>query len=98
MVDECEKEGWISVTRVNNKALCMATEELHQGCMRYAHWKKQISRSIIGKKYDKLIQLESMLREMNIEIPDFSYGEPDIKATTVELLMKLGDISDRRVG
>ncbi len=95
MVDECEKEGWISVTRVNNKALCMATEELHRGCMRYAHWKKQISRSIIGKKYDKLIQLESMLREMNIEIPDFSYGEPDIQATTVELLM---DISDRRVG
>lgn len=98
MVDECEKEGWISVNRENGKAKCMATEELYRGCMKYAHWKKQISRSIIGRQYDRLVQIESMLRELDIDIPDFSYGEPDINPTTVEILKKLGDnLSDRRL-
>lgn len=98
MVDECEKEGWISVNRENGKAKCMATEELHRGCMKYAHWKKQISRSLVGRKYDKLIQLENMLRDMDIDIPDFSHGEPDINPNTVHLLKKLGDnVSERRL-
>ena len=98
MVDECEKEDWISVNRENGKAKCMATVELYRGCMKYVHWKKQISQSIIGRKYDKLMQLESILREMNLPTPDFSYGEPDINPTTVEILQKLCDkLSDKRL-
>lgn len=97
MVDECLKEGWISVHRENGRAKCMATKELYRAYMKYAHWNKQISQSIIGRQYDRLVQVESMLRELDIEIPDFSYGEPDINPTTVKVLKKLGDnLSDTR--
>jgi len=77
MVDECEKEGWISVLRDKNKAWCMGTKDLHDAMMKYVHWKKRISRSIIGDQFRILDQLESVLKKAGVIIPDMTYGELD---------------------
>ena len=77
MVDECVKEGWVSVLRDKNKAWCMATKELHDAMMKYVHWKKRINKSIIGDYYKSLDQLESVLKKAGMTIPDMSYGELD---------------------
>jgi len=73
MVDECEKEGWITVLRDKNKAMCMATTELYEQMMRYVFWRKQHSKSIIGDHYKALDQLESVLQHVGVDIPDMSF-------------------------
>lgn len=75
MVDECEKEGWITVTRGNNKALCMATPVLNEAMMKYVYYKKKVSKSIVGNQWNTLDQLESVLKAVDLEIPDLSFGE-----------------------
>ena len=94
MVDECEKEGWISVARENNKALCMATDELYEKTMMYVFWKKQISQSIVGDKYKKITQIESVLRSVGVPVPDFSYGEKNIYEDNVKLVNLKGGSND----
>ena len=75
MVDECEKEGWITILRDKNKAMCMATEVLYEQMMRYVWWRKQNTKSIIGDHYKALDQLESVLKHVGVETPDMSYEE-----------------------
>lgn len=72
MVDEAEKEKWISVLRDKNKAFCMATQELYEGMMGYVYWKKTINKSIVGDQWKALDQLEKILTKANIPIPDMS--------------------------
>ena len=72
MVDEAEKEKWISVLRDKNKAFCMATQELYEGMMGYVYWKKTINKSIVGDRWKTLDQLEKILTKANIPIPDMS--------------------------
>ena len=78
MVDECVKEGWVSVERKNNKALCMATEELYIAMMKYVHYRKVVSRSIIGTYWKTLDQLESVLTQTETPLPDMSFGEDNV--------------------
>ena len=75
MVDECEKEGWITIARTSNKAWCMASEDLYIATMDYVHWKKIINKSVVGDHWKSLTQLESVLNKAGIEIPDLSYNE-----------------------
>ena len=79
MVDECEKEGWITVLRDKNKAMCMATEEVYEAMMRYVYWRKQNSKSIIGDHYKAIDQLESVLNHVGIDIPDMAFGEKEVE-------------------
>ena len=79
MVDECEKEGWITVLRDKNKAMCMATEEVYEAMMRYVYWRKQNSKSIIGDHYKAIDQLESVLNHVGIDIPDMTFGEKEVE-------------------
>ena len=75
MVDECTKEGWITIARTSNKAWCMASKELYEGTMAYVYWKKTNNISIVGDHWKSLDQLESVLNKAGIEIPDQSYSE-----------------------
>lgn len=77
MVDECEKEGWITVLRDKNKAMCMATKDLYEQMMRYVWWRKQHSKSVIGDHYKALDQLESVLKHVGVETPDMSFDEKE---------------------
>jgi DNA-binding transcriptional regulator GbsR (MarR family) len=79
MVDECEKEGWITVLRDKNKAMCMATEKVYEAMMRYVYWRKQNSKSIIGDHYKAIDQLESVLNHVGIDIPDMAFGEKEVE-------------------
>jgi DNA-binding transcriptional regulator GbsR (MarR family) len=79
MVDECEKEGWITVLRDKNKAMCMATEEVYEAMMRYVYWRKQNSKSIIGDHYKAIDQLESVLNHVGVDIPDMTFGEKEVE-------------------
>jgi len=79
MVDECEKEGWITVNRDKNKAMCMATEALYEAMMKYVYWRKQNSKSIIGDHYKALDQLESVLNHVGVDIPDMAFGEKEVE-------------------
>jgi len=74
MVDECEQEGWITVLRNKNKAMCMATEELYEAMMKYVFWRKQNSKSKIGDHYKAIDQLESVLKHVGVDIPDMTFG------------------------
>lgn len=89
MVDECEKEGWITVNREKNKALCMATPVLHEAMMKYVHYKKTVNKSIVGNQWKTLDQLESVLRAVDVEIPDLSYGESEELINNQELIKKV---------
>lgn len=77
MVDECEQEGWITVNRHKNKAMCMATEELYQAMMKYVSWRKENSKSIIGDHFKALDQLESVLRHVGVDIPDMTFSKKE---------------------
>ena len=89
MVDECEKEGWVTIARTSNKAWCMASEDLYIATMGYVHWKKIINKSVIGDHWKSLVQLESVLNKTGIEIPDLSYNEKPNE--TVIKLIKSGE-------
>ena len=97
MVDECEKEGWISVTRQNNKALCKATIELYEKTMMYVFWKKQISDSIVSGQSKKLNQIESVLKSADVVVPDFSYGEEKIHIDNLKLFNPKGSSDDNSI-
>lgn len=77
MVDECEQEGWITVLRDKNKAMCMATEELYEAMMKYVSWRKQHSKSIIGNHFKAIDQLESVLKHVGVVIPDMTFGNKE---------------------
>ena len=77
MVDECEKEGWITVLRDKNKAMCMATEELYVAMMKYVSWRKQNGKSIIGDHFKAIDQLESVLKHVGVDIPDMTFGKKE---------------------
>ena len=77
MVDECEKEGWITVLRDKNKAMCMATEELYVAMMKYVFWRKQNGKSIIGDHFKAIDQLESVLKHVGVDIPDMTFGKKE---------------------
>ena len=77
MVDECEQEGWITVLRDKNKAMCMATEELYEAMMKYVAWRKKNSKSIIGDHFKAIDQLESVLKHVGVDIPDMTFGEKE---------------------
>lgn len=74
MVDECEQEGWITVLRDKNKAMCMATEELYDAMMKYVAWRKVNAKSLVADHYKALDQLESVLRHVGVELPDMTFG------------------------
>ena len=44
MVDECKKEGWISVEKIKNTVRCTATDEMLNGFMDYVIWRKKIAK------------------------------------------------------
>jgi len=77
MVDECEKEGWITILRNKNKAMCMGTEGLYDQMMKYVYWRKKNSKSIIGDHYKAIDQLESVLKHVGVDIPDMTFGEKE---------------------
>ena len=77
MVDECEQEGWITVLRDKNKAMCMGTEELYKAMMKYVSWRKENSKSIIGDHFKALDQLESVLRHVGVDIPDMTFSKKE---------------------
>lgn len=79
MVDECEQEGWITVLRDKNKAMCMATEELYEAMMKYVAWRKVNSKSIIGDHYKVIDQLESVLKHVGVDIPDMTFGMKEVE-------------------
>ena len=74
MVDECEQEGWITVLRDKNKAMCMATEELYDAMMKYVAWRKVNAKSLVADHYKALDQLESVVRHVGVELPDMTFG------------------------
>ncbi|MDC0134507.1 MarR family transcriptional regulator [Alphaproteobacteria bacterium] len=87
MVDECEKEGWITIARSSNKAWCMASEELYEDTMDYVHWKKIINKSVVGDHWKSLTQLESVLNKAGVPLPNQSYSEKlDDNANVLELV------------
>jgi len=87
MVDECNKEGWIIVSRSKNKAWCMASKELYEDTMGYVHWKKTINKSVVGDHWKSLDQLESVLNKAGVPLPDQSYNEKlDDNANVLELV------------
>ena len=77
MVDECEKEGWITILRDKNKAMCMATEVLYEAMMKYVFWRKQNGKSIIGDHFKAIDQLESVLKHVGVDIPDMTFGKKE---------------------
>ena len=77
MVDECEQEGWITVLRNKNKAMCMATKELYEAMMRYVSWRKQNVNSIIADHFKAVDQLESVLKHVGVDIPDMTIGKKE---------------------
>ena len=79
MVDECEQEGWITVLRDKNKAMCMATKELYEAMMKYVAWRKKNSKSIIGDHFKAIDQLESVLKHVGVDIPDMTFGEKEVE-------------------
>ena len=79
MVDECEQEGWITVLRDKNKAMCMATKELYEAMMKYVAWRKKNSKSIIGDHFKAIDQLESVLKHVGVDIPDMTFGEKRVE-------------------
>ena len=79
MVDECEQEGWITVLRDKNKAMCMATEELYESMMKYVAWRKVNSKSIIGDHFKAIDQLESVLNHVGVDIPDMTFGMKEVE-------------------
>ena len=79
MVDECEQEGWITILRDKNKAMCMATEELYESMMKYVAWRKVNSKSIIGDHFKAIDQLESVLRHVGVDIPDMTFGMKEVE-------------------
>lgn len=77
MVDECEQEGWITVLRDQNKAMCMGTETLYNQMMKYVAWRKVNSKSIIGDHFKAIDQLESVLKHVGVDLPDMTFGEKE---------------------
>ena len=79
MVDECEQEGWITVLRDKNKAMCMATEELYDAMMKYVAWRKVNAKSLVADHYKALDQLESVLRHVGVELPNMTFGLKEVE-------------------
>ena len=64
MIDECEKEGYITVIRKGKTVKCQAAQPLIDKSNDYCEWRKWITKNTIGKAYYDLILFEKW---MNIE-------------------------------
>ena len=61
MISECEKEGYITVTRKGKTVSCQATPALVEKSNDYCNWRKDITELTVGSAYNNLIQFEKWM-------------------------------------
>ena len=62
MINECEAEGWVEVTRTSNSVKCRATPELVEKSVEYCMWRKEITKSTIGTAFNALYEFEKLMQ------------------------------------
>ena len=66
MISECEKENYIIVERKGKTVACQASHALIDKVSEYCEWRKELTKSTVGKAYNNLIQFELwMNKEFN---------------------------------
>ena len=66
MLNECEKEGYVTVVRNGKTVSCQATLLLVEKMNEYCEWRKNITELTVGKAYNDLVQFERwMSKEFN---------------------------------
>ena len=67
MINECEKEGFITVERKGKTVSCQASSKLIEKMNDYCEWRKEITELTIGKAYNNLVQFEKwMSKEFDV--------------------------------
>ena len=66
IISECEKEGYIIVERTGKTVSCQASYVLVEKSNDYTEWRKELTKSTIGKAYNDLVHFEHwMQKEFN---------------------------------
>ncbi len=61
MVNECEKEGYVTVLRDGKTVSCQANQALIEKMNDYCEWRKEITELTVGKAYNDLVQFEKLM-------------------------------------
>ena len=61
MVNECEKESYVTVMRKGKTVSCQATPILVDKSNDYCDWRKDITKMTVGKAYNDLVQFEKWM-------------------------------------
>ena len=61
MVNECEKEGYVTVVRHGKTVSCQANQALIEKMNDYCEWRKEITKLTVGKAYNNLVQFEKLM-------------------------------------
>ena len=61
MINECEKEGYVTVVRNGKTVSCQATLVLVEKMNDYCKWRKDITELTVGKAYNDLVQFEKWM-------------------------------------
>ena len=66
IISECEKEEYIKVERNGKTVSCQASNSLVEKSNDYTDWRKELTKSTIGKAYNDLVHFEHwMQKEFN---------------------------------
>ena len=63
MINECEAEGYIIVKREGSTVSCQASPILVEKTEDYCEWRKELTQSIIGTAYNRLVQFEKLMQK-----------------------------------
>ena len=66
MLNECEKEGYVTVVRKGKTVSCQATLLLVEKMNDYCKWRKDITELTVGKAYNDLVQFEKWMSKFNV--------------------------------